>query len=169
MTPEQLDAMCAAALARSMNTAHRSAARQKREILPKWLRRKLDGDQIVSCKVAHLDLISRFTNGTATEHDMWDMLHTALTYSEMMRLLEESGIVFTDEAKAAVVEHLESMPGVIDRYRKTGRVGFNGEQLLAARAASMVTEQLIEMDRFGIALRASEWAKVKTEQARSAT
>jgi hypothetical protein len=149
-----------------MRTAHRNAARAKREMMPKWFRKKLDSDQIVSCKVAHWDLIGRVTSGIATEHDLWDMVHTALTYSEMMRLLEDSGTQFTEEAKAAIVEHMESLPGVIDRHRKTGRVGFSGEQLLSARAAAEVMEQLIEMDRFGIAVRATEWAKAETDRIR---
>lgn len=149
-----------------MKTVHRRAARAKREVMPKWFRPKLDADQIVSCKVAHWDLIGRITSGIATEHDMWDMVHTALTYSELMRLLEADGTLFTDEAKAAITEHLETMPAVVDRYRKTGRVGFSGEQLLAARAAAEIMEQLIEMDRFGFAVLATEWAKAETDRIR---
>jgi hypothetical protein len=149
-----------------MKTAHRTAARAKREIMPKWFRKKLDSDQIVSCKVAHWDLIGRVTSGIATEHDLWDMVHTALTYTELMRLLETDGTEFTEEAKAAVVEHTAHLPGVIDRYRKTGRVGFSGEQLLAARAAAEVMEQVIEMDRFGFAVRATEWAMENTNRIR---
>lgn len=149
-----------------MKTAHRRAAHAKRAILPKWFHPKLDADQIVSCKVAHWDLLDRFTSGRATEHDMWDMVHTGMTYSELMRLLEDDGTQFTEEAKAAIAEHLESFPSVIDRYNRTGRVGFSGEQLLAARAASELMEQLIEMDRFGFAVRATEWAKAKVDALR---
>jgi len=149
-----------------MRTQHRRAAHAKREIMPKWFRPKLTPAQESSCKLAHWDLIGRITSGRATEHDLWDMVHTGLTYSELMRLLEQDGTEFTDEAKAAISEHLESLPGVIDRYRRTGRVGFNGEQLLAARAAAELMEQLIEMDRFGFAVRATEWAKAKVDAIR---
>ena len=146
-----------------MNTQHRKSSHAKRSTLPKWFRPKLDADQIVSCKVAHWDLLRRFTSAEATEHDLWDFVHTGLTYSELMRLLEEDGTQFTEEAKAAITEHLETFAGVIDRFRTTGRIGFNSAQLLSARAAAEVMDQLIEMDRFGFAVRATEWAKAKCD------
>lgn len=154
-----------------MNTSHRKASHAKRSTratLPKFWRPKLDADQVVSCKVAHWDLLARFTSGNATEHDLWDFVHTGLTYSELMRLLEEDGTPFTEEAKAAITEHLETFAGVINRFRTTGRIGFNSEQLLAARAAAEVMDQLIEMDRFGFAVRATEWAMVQTNGMRFA-
>ena len=144
-----------------MRTAHRTAARAKRQIMPKWFRPKLDADQISSCKVAHLDLISRFTSGVATEQDLWDFVHTGLTYSKLMSLLEQDGEQFTEEAKSTITEHIETHDGIIERYRKTGRIGFNSDQLLSARAASEVMESLIEMDRFGFAAIATEWAMEK--------
>lgn len=149
-----------------MNTQHRKASHAKRATLPKWFRPKLDADQIVSCKVAHWDLLGRFTSGQATEHDLWDFIHTGLTHSELMRLLEEDGTPFTEEAKAAITEHLETFPGILDRYRTRGRIGFDSTQLLAARAAAEVMDQLIEMDRFGFAVRATEWAMEKTNAMR---
>lgn len=147
-----------------MKTAHRRAAHAKRANLPKWFRQKLTPEQETACKIAHWDLITRFTSGRATEHDIWDMVHTGLTYIELMRLLESDGTEFTEEAKAAIAEHLETFPGVIERYRRTGRVGFDGPQLLAARAAAELMEQLIEMDRFGFAVRATAWAKAKVDE-----
>jgi hypothetical protein len=51
---------------------------------------------------------------------------------------------------------VETFTGVIERFKATGRVGFNSTQLLAARAAAEVMDQLIEMDRFGFAVRAAE-------------
>lgn len=149
-----------------MRTQHRRAAHAKRQILPKWFLPKLTPAQTSSCKLAHWDLIGRITSGRATEHDLWDMVHTGLTYSELMRLLEQDGTEFTDEAKAAIAEHLETFPGVVERYRRTGRVGFNGEQLLAARAAAELMEQLIEMDRFGFAVRATAWATARVDAIR---
>lgn len=140
-----------------MKTAHRRAAHAKRE-LPKFWRAPITADQVTTCKLAHRDLVDRFTSGTATQGDMLDLVETGLTYSELMRLLEADGTEFTEEAKAALDGHMEATVGVLQRFEATGRVGFNSEQLLAARAACEVMDQLIEMDRYGLAVKAAEWS-----------
>lgn len=140
-----------------MKTTHRRAARAKRE-LPKFWRPTLTAEQMSTCKLAHWDLIDRFTSGKATQADMMDWVETGLTYSELMRLLEADGTAFTDEARAAITDQMEAAVGVLDRFRTTGRVGFNSDQLLAARAAAEVMDQLIELDRFGFAVRAARWS-----------
>ena len=143
-----------------MRTSHRTQARHKREQMPKWWRPKLDADQVMDCKVLHWDLLDRMTKGGATGQDLLDWIATGFTYSELMRLLDESKVVeFTPEARAAIAEQLDSYPGVMERFRTTGRVGFNSAQLLAARAAAEVMDQLIEMDRFGFSVRAALWSE----------
>lgn len=129
--------------------------------LPKFWRPKLTVQAQLDAKVIHWDLIDRFTRGTATAEDLWDWVETGLTYSEIMRLLIEDGTEFTEEAAMAIAEHLDSHASVIQRYVATGRVGFNYSEMLAARAAAHVMDQLIEMDRHGIAENAARWS---TEQ-----
>lgn len=144
-----------------MKTAHRTQARHKRQTLPKFWQPKLDADQVMDCKVLHWDLIGRITTGPASQQDLLDWMATGFTYSELMRLLEADGTEFTEEAKAAIAEQLETYTAVLERFRTTGRVGFNSEQLLAARAAAEVMDQLIEMDRFGFAVLAAEWSNAQ--------
>jgi len=108
------------------------------------------------CKLAHWTTIDQFTSGRATETELWDLVFNGFMYAELMRLLKADGDEFTEEAMTAIAEHLWSFTGVIERFKSTGRVGFNGEQLLAARAAAEVMDQLIERDRFGFAVRAAE-------------
>lgn len=140
-----------------MKTAHRRAAHAKRE-LPKFWRAPISADQVATCQLAHWDLIDRFTGGRATQGDLLDWIETGLTYSELMRLLEADCTEFTEEARAAIAGHMEASVGVLQRFEATGRVGFNSAQLLAARAACEVMDQLIEMDRYGLAVRAAEWS-----------
>lgn len=146
-----------------MKTAHRRAAHAKRE-LPKYWRAPLTADQVATCQLAHWDLLDRFTGGTATSEDLLDWIETGFTYSELMRLLEADGTPFTEEAKGAIAEQLETYTGVLERFRTTGRVGFNGAQLLTARAAAEVMDQLIELDRFGFAVRAAQWSTAQMER-----
>ena len=143
-----------------MKTAHRRAAHAKRE-LPKFWQPTITAAQVSSCKLAHWDLIERFTSGQADHGDMLDWIETGFTYIKLMRLLEADGTPFTEEAKAAIAEQLETYTGVLERFRTTGRVGFNSAQLLTARAAAEVMDQLIEMDRFGFAVRAAQWSNAQ--------
>lgn len=139
-----------------MNTAHRSASRNKRHPmdLPKFFRPKLDADQINSLRIAHWDNLTAFTNGTADKQILLEWMSSGFTYGHMMRLLADEGVEFTPEAEAALAGQIETYPAVVDRYRATGRVGFSPAEYLAAKAAAETMDALAEMDRHGIALRA---------------
>lgn len=148
-----------------MKTAHRKAAREKRKQLPKFWRPHTPESIQTTAKVVHWDLITRFTDGTATNEDMWSWIETGLLYSHMMYLLaSEEAVEFTTEAMDAIAEQLATYPAVTKRYRDTRRAGFNAAELLAARAAANVMDDLIGLDRHGIALRAAFWGR---EQAKT--
>lgn len=146
-----------------MKTAHRIASHLKRNAikdlaLPKFWRPKMEATQQLDAKVTHWDLVSRFSDGTATQDDLWDWMETGFTYSQMMRLLVEDGLELTDEALNAIAEQLNIYESVIDRFKRTGRIGFSAQELLIARAAASVMDGLIEADRHGIAVRAALWS-----------
>lgn len=141
-----------------MNSTHRAAARHKRQQLPKFWRPKLDQTQQLDCRVIHWDLVTRFTDGTADKEVLWDWMETGFTYSQLMRILAEDGIEFTQEAQQALASQLDIYESVAARFRATGRVGFNGAELLIARAAAHVMDELVELDRNGAAERAALWS-----------
>lgn len=141
-----------------MKTAHRQAAHAKRDMIPKFWLRPLTSDQMTRCKLAHWTTIDQFTSGRATETELWDLVYNGFMYAELMRLLKADGTPITEEAVAAITEHLETFTSVIERFKRIGRVGFSAPELLAARAAAEVMDQLIEMDRFGFSVRAAEWS-----------
>jgi hypothetical protein len=121
----------------------------------------VDASQALDAKVIHWDLITRFTDGSATVVDLWDWLETGMTYSQTMTILSQEGLEFTADAMVAIAEQLGIYEAVIDRWKATGRVGFNGPQLAIARNAAAVFDDLIELDRNGAAVRAAVWS---TEQ-----
>lgn len=141
-----------------MRTEHRVASRAKHAQPPKWFRPRLTSEQQTTCKVIHWDLITRITGPAATKDDMLEWIANALTYSQMMALLIEDGREFTTEACELVAEQLEIVPKLVDRYRATGRVGFTGTELQVARAAAYVMDDVIELDRHGIADQAARWS-----------
>ena len=129
--------------------------------MPKFWIPKVDASQALDAKVIHWDLITRFTDGSATVVDLWDWLETGMTYSQTLRILAQDGLEFTDDAQLSIAEQLGIYEAVIDRWKTTGRVAFNGQQLAIARAAAQVFDALIELDRNGAAVRAAVWS---TEQ-----
>lgn len=147
-----------------MKTSHRIEAQHKQhnrqyaDQLPKFWRPKLKSSQCLDAKVIHWDLITRFSSGTATSDDLWDWLETGYTYVRIMQLQIEDGREFTPEAVGAMSDQIDIYASVIDRFRRTGRVGFSGTELLTARSAACIMDGLIEIDRHGIALRAGHWA-----------
>lgn len=155
-----------------MNRKHRHAAERKRRPymgdMPKFWRPKLSTAQRLDAGIIHWDLVNRFCDGTATHVELWDWIETGFTYSQMMRMLAEDGAEFTPEAQGAIAEQLDIYAAVIDRFRRTGRVGFDAEQLRIARAAANVMDSLLEADRHGIAVRAGQWAIEQTQRARRA-
>lgn len=135
--------------------------RRPRAPLPKFWRPKLAAPQRDLCRTIHWDLIDRFTNGTADRDALWDWMETGLTYHQFMRYLEMDGTQFTPEAVELVTDQLASYEHVVARFARTGRVGFNAQELLTARAAAMVFDSLLDLDRNGLFEKAALWS---TEQ-----
>lgn len=135
--------------------------RRPRAPLPKFWRPKLAAPQRDLCRTIHWDLIDRFTTGTADRDALWDWMETGLTYHQFMRYLEMDGTQFIPEAMEAVVEQLAIYEHVVARFARTGRVGFSAPELLVARAAAMVFDSLLDLDRYGLFEKAAIWS---TEQ-----
>lgn len=148
-----------------MNRAQRRASKVKREIryttpavMPKFWKPKLSTDQRIDAKIIHWDLIDRFTKGVADKNDLWDWIETGYTYCKLIELHQADGTEFTQEAIAAVSDQVDIFESVIKRYKTHNRVAFSGPELCIARAAAHVFDELIDIDRNGIAVKAGQWA-----------
>ena len=130
-------------------------------LIPRWFQPKIDKSVQTTCQIYHWENITSITSGSATETLMWDWVESALTCSEMMRLLNKDGTDFTSEAKDAIAEQLEIYPAVVARFRRTGKIGFSGTELNIAKAAAHCMDTLITMDRHGIAWAARQWSNAQ--------
>ena len=135
-----------------------TAARRRRQALPKFWRPKLTEAQKLNAGLVHHDLVHRLVTGTATKADLWDWIETGFTYSRMMELLAEDGLQFTEEATQAMERLRLSYEPICERMRRTGRVGLSGPELNVAREAVAVMDELLELDRHGIADQAARWS-----------
>lgn len=141
------------------------AIQQRRgtQALPKFWRPRLTDGQVLSARIVHNDLLAALTAGGARPIVLWDWMETCFTYLQMMRLLEEDGTVFTEDAKLAITMAVDDLESVAERFRRTKRVGFSGPELTHALEAAAVMDELIALDRHGIAEKAALWS---TEQRR---
>ena len=125
---------------------------------PKFWRPKMPSEQSITAKIVHWDLLDRITKGTSDYADMWSWMETGYTNTKLMQLLHADGVEFSEEATQALVDQLEIYVSVSERFKKTGKVGFSGPELLTARAAAHVMDGLMDLDRHGCAARAAIWS-----------
>ena len=135
--------------------------------LPRFFRPRLQPADQLRAGVIHWDLLSQFTGGTATQAILWDWIETGLTYCKMMQLLADDGLAFEPAAVEAINAQIESYEGVIARFRTTSRAGFSAAELASARAAAQVMDELLTLDRNGIADQAGRWAVAQMRALRS--
>jgi hypothetical protein len=150
-------------------THHQQARRESLALIPKFWQPKAAPSRQLTTSIYHWDILSKFTSGEANAQTMWDWIEAALVYSEMTRRFIAEGLPVTDEAISAIDEQLEIVAQVIDRFAATGRVGFSGTELLIARAAGHVMDQLIAADRHGIAWHSIMWARIEVDKMKVVT
>lgn len=136
----------------------RAATKRRHQVLPKFWRPKISTAQALDARIVHNDLLARMATGAATTGDLWDWMETGFTYSQMMHLLAEDGVQFTEEAVNALAQQLESYGPICERLRRTGRAGLSGPELKIAHEAAAVMDELIGLDRHGIAEQAGRWS-----------
>ena len=126
--------------------------------LPKFWRPRLTQAQVLQASIVHHDLLATLEAGGASGAVLFDWMESCVTYLQMMRLLEKDGTEFTEDAKQAITRAVDDTASVAERFRRIGRVGFSGPELQHARAAAAVMDELITMDRNGIAEQAALWS-----------
>lgn len=126
--------------------------------LPKFWIPKISEGQMLDARIIHNDLLGRLTAGNASTETLWDWMETGFTYTQMMRFLIEDGTEFTTEAMSALAAQLEIYDSICERLRRTGKVGLSGPEIKIAQEAAAVMDELVQMDRHGIAVKAAQWS-----------
>lgn len=147
-----------------MLTTAQQMRRESRALIPKFWQPKAAPSRQLTTSIYHWDVISQFTSGEATEATLWAWIEAALVYSEMTRRFIADGVPVTDEAISAIAEQLEMVAPVMAKFKATSRVEFTGSQLLIARQAGYVMDQLIAADRHGIAWHSIVWARAEMDK-----
>lgn len=123
---------------------------------PRCLRTKLQPDQVTDLALAHLTNLDLISKGQANEDEMWQMVAGVLTWSKAAELLGE-GI---PEMQA----QLELATRVVERYGRTGRIGFTGLEYQAAKLGVDIMDALaISVDKV-TAVAAAEWSELQVNK-----
>ena len=123
---------------------------------PRGLRRKLSREQVLDLALAHtvnLDIIAR---GEANDELLWQYVGGCLTWSDVAARLD----VGVPEMQA----QLELADRLIARWRRTGRVAFDGPDYQLAKAGVLVMDQLAEIVDKPTAIACAEWGLLKMHE-----
>ncbi len=128
---------------------------------PRGLRPHLAPDQVRDLGLAHVVNLDAIARGEADEAILWQWVGGILTWSRVAELLEVGG--------SEMREQLELADRVIERYGRTGRVGFSGQDYTAARDGLRVMDRLAEIVDRPTAVAAAEWSERRTNQLQAGT
>jgi hypothetical protein len=120
---------------------------------PRGLRPKLASDQVrdlAMCHNVNLDAIAR---GTADEATLWQWAGGVFTWGRVADLLQVG--------QPEMQIQLQLAGAVLERYGRTGRVGFTGAEYQCAKTGVLVMDQLAELVDRPTAIAAAEWSEAK--------
>jgi hypothetical protein len=101
----------------------------------------LASGDVLSLEIAHVDTLDQIATGRATAQTLWDWVGNVLTWS---RAADLAGM-----AQEEMGFQLRLCLDLLARFRRTGRVGFDGPGLQLARYGVQVMDALArEVDQF---------------------
>jgi hypothetical protein len=150
-----------------VKTARKKSPHKKRtvyELLPKFFQPKVTKKSQMICQVIHWDFVDHFARGIATPAILWGWVEACLTYSKMMEALSSDGTEFTPAAQATIVQLLEIQPVIIERFKTTGLVELTADELKVCKAGALVMDEMVQIDKYGIAWAARQWSNAEMEK-----
>jgi hypothetical protein len=134
-------------------TRKRTLRRPITPLPPRGLRPKLKPDQLTDLALAHIVNLDLITHGKADEEVLWQMVGGIFTWSRVAQLLQ----VGVDEMAA----QLELATRVVERFGRTGRIGFSGTEYQVAKLGVAVMDELAAIVDQPTASAAADWSETK--------
>lgn len=128
------------------------------------LRPKLAADQVRDLALAHVVNLDAIARGEGTEDLLWQWIGGALTWSYVAAELQRRNPAAYGEAAAAMKEQLATCEAVINRYGRSGRIGFSGLEYQQAKEACSWMDALAEVVDRSTAVAAAEWSEARLNQ-----
>ena len=119
------------------------------------LRPKLSRDQVRDLATAHITNLDLVARGKGDEALLWDTVGAVLLWSRVAEQLQ-AGV---DE----MLEQVRLATALVQRYGRTGRVGFSGTEYQLAKRGVEVMDQLAEMVDQPTAVAAAAWSEARVQ------
>lgn len=119
--------------------------------MPRAFRPKLAPDQVRDLAVVHLENLDAIANGQGTPELMWQVAGGIFTWHRVAEKLQAGVPEMT-----ALLELVERL---IERFKRTGRVGFSGTEYQLARHGVDYMDQLAEIVDRRTAIEAAEYSE----------
>lgn len=123
--------------------------------MPRAFRPKLAPDQVRDLAMVHLVNLDAIANGQGTPELLWQVVGGIFTWSRVAEALQ-AGV---PEMRA----QLELAERLIERFTRTGRVGFSGTEYLLAKDGIGYMDQLAEIVDRPTAVAAADWSERSLE------
>jgi hypothetical protein len=128
------------------------------------LRPKLAAHQVRDLALAHIANLDAISRGEGTEDLLWQWIGGALTWSYVAAELHRRNPDAYAEAAAAMQQQLATCEAVINRYGRSGRIGFSGLEYQQAKEACCWMDALAEVVDRPTAVAAADWSEARLNQ-----
>lgn len=118
---------------------------------PRGLRARMTPATLTTLAIAHNTNLDEISRGKASEQTLWDMVGAVFTWSKVAELLRMGVEEMTPQ--------LELAARVVERYGRTGRIGFSGPEYQAAKLGVQVMDALAEASDVDTAKIAAAWSE----------
>lgn len=123
---------------------------------PRGLRAKLDQSQVKDLSLCHLVNLDAIATGTADAGLLWSFCGGVLTWSRVASLLK------VGEAELSL--QLDLALAVVERFKRTGRVGFSGPEYQLAKEGVGYMDDLAAIVDRPTAIAAAEWSEQRCNE-----
>jgi len=122
------------------------------------LRPRLAKDQVRDLGLAHIANLDSISRGLGGEEVLWQWIGGALTWSYVAGALERRDAPRYREVAIAMRLQLEVATAIVERFGRTGRLGFTGPEYQQAKDACEWMDALAEVVDRPTAVIAADWS-----------
>lgn len=133
---------------------HQPSKEELLDRLPRGLRPKLSAKQQHDLGMTHVQNLDAIASGQADLQLLMDYVEQVMTWVRVAQLL--------DTGAPEMMVQLEVATRLVERYGRTGRVGFDGPDYQLAKVGLVHMDQLASLVDEPNALAATVWARCET-------
>lgn len=117
---------------------------------PRGLRPRFTPDRLRTIGLVHLENLDAIARGGASVQTLWDMAEAAFTWARVAEVMQVG--------LPEIAPQLQLTARVIERYARTGKVVFTGQEYQEAKAGVQVMDQLAAEVDVATAEAAARWS-----------